>query len=193
MQDTTTREAPTPPGAGAPPALTREQQAASLPPDVKARLDALPLRKAKRLDVTSDEHQYVWGFRQSRPDEEHAERLANVNASRPEWHERLAAAGHDMAWNLEDPGVGYASVWYGKCRNCGAGISVGYLCTSAGRDGFRCARDVPCRGPGTAWQDEMELDLARQRISGAVAQFGQDVKDVHDRAWLAEQGLTEEG
>lgn len=181
-------------GTGAPPPLTREeqraQQAANLPDEVKAQLDQLPMRKLKRLDVTSDEHQYIWGFRQDRPDEEHAERLEDINASRPEWHEKLAATGHDMAWELEDLGVDYSPQWYGKCRHCGAGISVGYLCTSAGRGSYRCARDVPCRGPGTAWQDEMQMDLARERINGAVGEFGQAVKDIHDRAWLEEQGLA---
>jgi hypothetical protein len=195
VPDTTTLEAPAAGAAGARPALTRAeqraQQAANLPDDVKARLDGLSMRKAKRLDVTSDEHQYVWGFRQNRPDEEHADRLADIAAGRAEWHEKCAAGGHDMAWDLEDPGVGYSPAWYGKCGNCGAGMSVGYGGTSAGRDGFRVARDVPCRGPGTAWQDDMQMDLARQRVSGAVAQFGQDVKDQHDRAWLADQGFEE--
>ena len=80
MPDTKTAEAPAAQAAGVAPAPTREQlraqQAANLPDDVKARLDGISLRKARRLDVTSDEHQYVWGFRQNRPDEEHADRLA---------------------------------------------------------------------------------------------------------------------
>lgn len=171
------------------PTLTPEQQAANLPPGVKAQLNALSDRGAERLDVTSDEHQYVWGFRQQRPDEEHAERLADATAGKDRWHQKTMAAGHDMTWELEDLGIGYCATWYGSCRNCGAGMSVSSGSTSAGRSGFRCARDVLCRGPGTAWQDEMQMELARERIAGAVAQFGKEVKDVHDRDWLASQGL----
>lgn len=173
------------------PTLTPERQAANLPPEVKAHLDTLTDRQAKRLDVTSDEHQYVWGFRQQRPDEEHAERLADATAGKDDWHQKLAAAGHDMAWDLEDLGHGTCATWYGTCRHCGAGMSVDHGGTSAGRNGFRVARDAECRGPGTAWQDEMQMDLARERIAGAVAQFGQEVKDVHDQDWLASQGIEE--
>lgn len=171
--------------------LTPEQQAANLPPEVKVRLNALTEREAEKLDATSDEHQYVWGFRQDRPDEEHATRLASIEAGKARWHEKTTVAGHDMTWELEDLGPGYSPTWYGKCRNCGAGMSVGYGGTSAGRDGFRCARDVPCRGAGTAWQDDMQRDLAYDRVADAVAQFGQDVKNEHDKAWLASQGLEE--
>jgi hypothetical protein len=171
--------------------LAPEQQAANLPPEVKARLNALGDREAEKLDVTSDEHQYVWGFRQERPDERHRNDLADATASKGDWHGKLAQAGHDMAWELEDPGPGHAAGWYGTCGNCGAGMSIFPGGTSAGRNGFRCARDVPCRGPGTAWQDGLQMDLARERIAGAVAQFGQDVKDEHDNAWLASQGLEE--
>jgi hypothetical protein len=41
----------------------------------KWRLGQLTEHQARQLDVTSDEHQYVWGFRQDRPKEEHRMRL----------------------------------------------------------------------------------------------------------------------
>jgi hypothetical protein len=62
--------------------------------------------------------------------------------------------------------------------------------TSIGRGAWD-ARRKPCRGPGTAWQEEMVHDLQHQRIGDAVAQFGQDVKEQHDKAWLREQGIEE--
>jgi hypothetical protein len=168
----------------------QREQADALPEDVKRHLDSLSLKRRNRLDVTSDEHMYVWGFRQDRPDEIHAEHLAALTPEVPRWHERLGQKGHDMAWELEDNGVGTAPACYGTCRNCGAGIGVSAVSIGGGRDSFQCAKDVPCRGPGTAWQDGMQQELARERLNGAVAQFGQEVKDNYDRAWLKEQGLA---
>lgn len=114
-----------------------------------------------------------------------SEILEDITLSKDDWDKKTAAAGHAMDWELEREYL----CWYGACSNCGAGMSVFQGGTSAGRTGFQCARDVPCRGPGTAWQDEMQMDLAMERLNGAVSEFGQAVKDVYDREWLGSQGL----
>lgn len=156
----------------------------------KARLATLSDRELEALDVTSDEHEYVWGFRQDRPGEARLLTMAQITASRYEWDAKTAAAGHSMTWDLEDAGPGQLAVWYGRCGNCGATMDIFSGGTSIGR-GALCARDVPCKGPGTAWQEEMVHDLQRQRVAEAVAQFGQDVKDHYDKAWLRDQGFEE--
>jgi hypothetical protein len=120
---------------------------------------------------------------------ERTAQIRDITAARIAWHTKTAAAGHAMAWRLDDQGPGYAPAWYGTCGNCGATMSVFPGGTSIGEDGGRCARDIPCPGPGTAWQNDMVRDLARERVAAAVSRFGQAVKDNADRAWLAGQGL----
>ncbi len=155
------------------------------------RLDNLRTRQAARLDVTSDEHEYVWGFRHNRPDEEHRERLADISDFREYMHGKLAATGHKMNWTLSDPGVDYSPEWLGECGDCGAAASVGFAGSTVHKLG-KDARAVACSGPETAWQNEMTAGLQRTRIAAAVGEFGQAVKDTHDRQWLAEQGLDAE-
>jgi hypothetical protein len=121
--------------------------------------------------------------------QERTEQIRDILASRIAWHARTAAAGHAMTWRLDDRGPGYSPTWYGSCGNCGATMSVFPGGTSIGEGGGRCARDIPCPGPGTAWQNDMVSDLASERVAAAVSRFGQAVKDNADRAWLAGQGL----
>lgn len=122
--------------------------------------------------------------------QERAAELRDIAASKDAWHARTAEAGHAMGWRLDDQGPGHSPTWYGACGNCGATMSVFPGGTSIG-EGAWCARDVPCRGPETAWQHDMVRDLAHDRITAAVSRFGQAVKDNADRAWLAGQGLAD--
>jgi hypothetical protein len=160
----------------------------------KDKLNRISERAAEKLDPTSDAHEYVWGWRNPRPDEEHLNRVDDVKASQPDWDRKLTATGHTMTWDLRnaEPGSEYNCSYHGRCTGCGATMSIGYGGTTIGKGSARCARDVPCRGQGTAWQDEMEHELQVKRFTGAVGQFGQDVKDAHDRAWLHEQGLLDD-
>lgn len=121
--------------------------------------------------------------------EERAARIEEITASKDAWHAKTTSAGHAMTWRLDDCGPGYSPTWYGTCGNCGATMSVFPGGTSIGDRVGRCARDIPCPGPGTAWQDDMIRDLAHERVTAAVSRFGQEVKDNADRAWLAGQGL----
>jgi hypothetical protein len=123
--------------------------------------------------------------------EERAAWIEDITASKDDWDAKTAEAGHAMTWRLDDRGPGYSPAWYGTCGNCGATMSVFPGGTSIGEGGGWCARDMPCPGPGTAWQHDMVRDLAHERIADAVSRFGQEAKDNTDRAWLAEQGLTE--
>jgi hypothetical protein len=123
--------------------------------------------------------------------EERAARIEEITASKDAWHAKTAEAGHAMTWRLDDRGPGYSPTWYGTCGNCGATMSVFPGGTSIGEGGGRCARDIPCPGPGTAWQNDMVRDLAHERVTAAVSRFGQAVKDNADRAWLAGQGLLD--
>lgn len=118
-----------------------------------------------------------------------AARIEEITASKDAWHAKTAAAGHAMTWRLDDQGPGYSPTWYGTCGNCGSTMSVFPGGTSIGEGGGRCARGIPCPGPGTAWQNDMVRDLAHERVAAAVSRFGQAVKDNADRAWLAGQGL----
>jgi len=117
-----------------------------------------------------------------------AEVLRWISESRDEWHARTSGAGHAMTWRLDDQGPGHALTWYGTCANCGATMSVFEGGTSIGESAW-CARDMPCKGPGTAWQQAMVRELAQERVARAVSGFGQAVKDNADRAWLAGQGI----
>jgi hypothetical protein len=67
-------------------------------------------------------------------------------------------------------------------------VFAGYGGTSCWRGG-KDARAVACSGPGSAWQDEMLRQLQYHRMGEAVAGFGQAMKDIADREWLAGQGL----
>jgi hypothetical protein len=157
----------------------------------KERLDRLTDRKAKALDVTSDEHEYVWGFRQDRPDERHWLNVADANANKEDWRRKLAVTGHDMSWRpVNHDQAEMLPTWHGTCGNCGATISVEPSGSTAGGIG-RFAREEPCTGPGTAWQNELIEERRRGRFKGAVAQFGRDVKEQHDKAWLRDQGIEE--
>jgi hypothetical protein len=107
------------------------------------------------------------------------------DAMDPEFRSR----GHDMAWERGEGWnrKGRAQYWEGTCRHCGAGATVGSSWSSShtGKD----ARHETCSGPGTGWQNEMVEELRHQRFQEAVSQFGQEVKDEHDRAWLRGQGI----
>ena len=133
--------------------------------------------EANALDPMSDEHEHVWGFRNDRPHESHRADIASATENRNDWHPRLAQAGHAMEWLPEHHGeIGYAPTWLGTCAHCGATISVGASATTAGDIG-RCARDEPCTGPGTAWQNDLIKERRLSGLSGAVSDFGQAVKD----------------
>jgi hypothetical protein len=125
--------------------------------------------------------------------EERGAWTGDITASKDAWDAKTAAAGHAWTWRLDDRAPGYSPTWYGTCGNCGATMSVFPGGTSIGEGGGRCARDIPRPGPGTAWQNDMVRDLARERVAAAVSRFGQAVKDNADRAWLAGQGLPGSG
>jgi hypothetical protein len=80
-----------------------------------------------------------------------------------------------MTWQLQDEGIGHAAEWLGKCGDCGANMSVGYLCTSMWRPG-KDARETPCSGPGTAWQEEMLRERQQAVVAETVSGFGQALK-----------------
>jgi hypothetical protein len=124
---------------------------------------------------------------------ERAAWIEDITASKDAWDVKTAKAGHAMTWRLDDRGPGYSPTWYGTCGNCGATMSVFPGGTSIGERAGWCARDIPCPGPGTAWQNDMVRDLAHERVTAAVSRFGQAVKDNADRAWLAGQGLPDSG
>lgn len=155
----------------------------------RERLSHMGDDEANALDPMSDEHEHVWGFRNDRPHESHRADIASATENRDDWHPRLAQAGHAMEWLPEHHGeIGYAPTWLGTCAHCGATISVGASATTAGDIG-RCARDEPCTGPGTAWQNDLIKERRLSGLSGAVSDFGQAVKDNLDRQWLRDQGL----
>ena len=56
----------------------------------------------------------------------------------------------------------------------------------------KVARDVDCSGPCTAWQNDMIAELQYKRMSGAVAEYGQALRDISDRQWLGDQGIDRE-
>ncbi len=56
----------------------------------------------------------------------------------------------------------------------------------------KVARDVDCSGPCTAWQNDMIAELQHKRMSGAVAEYGQALRDISDRQWLADHGIDRE-
>jgi hypothetical protein len=148
-------------------------------------------REAEALDVTSDEHEYVWGFRQDRPNERHRLNVADATANKDNWHRKLAVTGHDMRWRPADHDqAGMLPTWHGTCVNCGATISVEPSGTTAGGIG-RFARTDPCAGPGTAWQNDLIEERQGGRFRDAVSRFGQEVKEQHDKAWLRDQGIEE--
>ena len=157
----------------------------------RARLDKLSERQLSRLPADSDEHEYVWGFRRPRPDEEHLNRLEAVVTRRPLHQLLLAEAGHAMTWTLDAaPAAGYGCCHEGRCHHCGATMRIEHGGTTIGRGSARCARDVPCRGPGTAWQDEMEYELQQRRAARAIGRYAQAVRDAQDRAWLLRHGIV---
>lgn len=157
----------------------------------KARLGHISDRAARGLDPSSDEHEYVWGFRTDRPHEEHRRELGWASDARADWHSKLAAAGHTMSWQLSGDEPGHCPEWQGTCGDCGANIGVSAASSSCWRLG-KDAREGACSGPGTAWQDEMLRDRQHSRLDGAVSQFGQAVKDIADRQWLQQLGLDGE-
>jgi hypothetical protein len=154
----------------------------------KARLGTIGDREAAQLDVTSDAHEFVWGFRQNRSEEERRMRAGWASDTRDQLHEQLGRRGHVMSWQLHSDDPQYATTWDGACTDCGANASAFAHGSSMWRGG-KDARHSGCSGPGTAWQDEMLRELQDRRIGEAVSEFGRAVKEIHDRAWLAEQGI----
>jgi hypothetical protein len=154
-----------------------------------ARLNRIQDDEANALDPASDEHEYVWGFRQNRPHEEMRESQGYATENRDAHHQDAAARGHDMTWEHHS-GWGnpdYAQQWHGTCKNCGAELDSGARSSSSGLG--RSARDEPCTGPGTAWQNDLIKERQVSGIQDAVSQFGKEVKDIHDRQWLKDQGI----
>jgi hypothetical protein len=157
----------------------------------KERFGRMQDREAEALDITSDEHEYVWGFRQDRPHERHRQEVADATRNKDRWHGKLAEAGHAMQWEPVNHGqVGMLPCWHGTCERCGATISVDHGGTTAGGIG-RFAREQACTGPETAWQNELIEERRRSQVQDAVSEFGRAVKDQHDKAWLASQGIDE--
>jgi hypothetical protein len=111
--------------------------------------------------------------------------------TRDHLHEEQAARGHTMTWQVHTEDPECAATWDGACTDCGAGASAfagGSSASGLGKD----ARSLDCSGPGTGWQNDMLTELHHRRISAAVADFGQGVKDIGDRQWLADQGIGRE-
>lgn len=154
----------------------------------KARLDKLTERQANRLDVTSDAHEYVWGFRGNTPEEEHREKAGWASDTRHTVHQELTGRGHAMSWHLRYDNPRYATTWDGECGHCGAGASARAGFSTVGNLG-KDARNADCSGPGTAWQNDLVAERQRRGMDAAIGEYGRAVKDIDDRAWLAGQGL----
>lgn len=154
----------------------------------KARLAKLTDRQANRLDVTSDAHEYVWGFRQNTAEEQRREYAGWASDTRDMMHQEMAERGHAMSWRLHSDDPQYATTWDGECGHCGAGASAGAGYSTVGKLG-KDARNADCSGPGTAWQDEMVAERQRSGMDAAIGEYRRALKDIDDRAWLAGQGI----
>jgi hypothetical protein len=159
----------------------------------RSRLNGMQDDEASALDPQSDEHERVWGFRQDRPHERMRFDQGAATQNRDHHDRECAALGHDMSWEHGEGWgkPGYAQEWNGTCRHCGAGMSAGAASSSSHGLG-RMARDEPCAGPGTAWQNDLIAERRHNGMQDAVSQFGQEVKDNLDRQWLKDQGLGTE-
>jgi hypothetical protein len=157
----------------------------------KDRLSGITDARADRLDPQSDEHEYIWGFRQDRPHEHMRYGQQAAEEHRAAYDAGASARGHDVQWERGhgwgDPAS--AQSVQGTCRNCGGTMTVGPSSTSSTSHVSRDLRSGQCPGPGTAWQAQMQDELASERFRGAVSQFGHDVKDGLDRQWLRDQGI----
>lgn len=162
----------------------------------KAFLNRMPEWRLNKLPYNSDDHLFVWGFRQQRPDEEHRFADDKTLESRRYWEEQAARRGHQMTWTLNERAfafVEHGRRYYrrrleGRCENCGATAEVACGSASPGMSARYAARDE-CRGPGTAWMDDLEYERQLNLFGQAITQFGQEIKDIHDRDWLRQQGL----
>lgn len=161
----------------------------------RQRLNGIGDAEANRLDPFSDEHEYIWGFRQDRPHEEMRYGQQAAQAAARDHGADAVGRGHDVSWEHEhgwgDPA--YAQSLRGTCRNCGGSMTVSPGSSSSTAPHVsRDIRSSQCQGPGTAWQAQMQEELLHERMNRAVGEFGQQVKDNLDRQWLKDQGLDSE-
>jgi hypothetical protein len=96
----------------------------------KARLGRLTDRQAQALDVTSDEHEYVWGFRQDREHERCRWMASEAAFTREQVHEQLRGRGHAMTWQPASGDSPQVLTWNGECADCGANASAGAMSSS---------------------------------------------------------------
>jgi hypothetical protein len=171
--------------------LTQEQ---------KSHLDRVQDEEAHSLHPESDEYEYVWGFRQDREHEKHRRHEMEMPGDRDYMHDKLRTEqGHNMAWHYHDEGwkppehpepgsLWQAPHYQGVCKDCGANVMVGAHGSSVFRGG-KDARNTPCSGPGTGWQDEMLREHQHNKFSEALGDYRHSLKDIEDRQWLRGQGF----
>lgn len=99
--------------------------------------------------------------------------------------------GHDMQWKGVDLNTkGKAAHYVGECKNCGHSAVAGDGWSSSYGHVTTDARSTNCDGPGSSWKTDMVHELMHQRMSDAISEFGQNVKNEQDKAWLRDQGFT---
>lgn len=99
------------------------------------------------------------------------ETIRDVKAARDEYHVKLTAAGHKVAWKLGENAMrkGWAYTWCGTCENCGGNMSIGSTWTST--TSVVDLRNTECAGPGTHVLTGIEQARFSELLAPAVAAF----------------------